>query len=34
VYTDLLKINGADSRDKVLKKLRKKLTKKAAKNWV
>jgi hypothetical protein len=34
VYTDLLKINGGDSRDKVLKKLRKKLTKKAAKNWV
>lgn len=33
VYTDLLKISGASSRDKVLKKLRKKLTKKINKDW-
>ncbi len=33
VYTDLLKISGASSRDKVLKKLRKKLAKKASKDW-
>ncbi len=33
VYTDLLKIGGAGSRDKVLKKLRKKLAKKVEKDW-
>lgn len=33
VYTDLLKIPGAGSRDKVLKKLRKKLVKKVNKDW-
>jgi hypothetical protein len=33
VYTDLLKIAGASSRDAVLKKLRKKLAKKIAKDW-
>lgn len=33
VYTDLLKIGGASSREKVLKKLRKKLPKKIQKDW-
>jgi len=33
VYTDLLKIGGAGSRDKVLRKLRKKLAKKVEKDW-
>lgn len=33
VYTDLLKIGGAGSRDKVLRKLRKKLAKKVVKDW-
>lgn len=33
VYTDLLKIGGASSREKVMKKLRKKLTKKVHKHW-
>lgn len=34
VYTDLLKIGGINSRDKVLRKLRKKLAKKVQKDWV
>ncbi len=34
VYADLLKIGGINSRDKVLKKLRKKLAKKVVKGWV
>ena len=34
VYTDLLKIGGINSRDKVLKKLRKKLEKKGVKDWI
>lgn len=34
VYTDLLKIGGINSRDKVLKKLRKKLEKKVVKDWI
>ncbi|MNE32562.1 hypothetical protein D3C87_06970 [compost metagenome] len=34
VYTDLLKIGGINSRDKVLRKLRKKLAKKVLKDWV
>lgn len=34
VYTDLLKIGGINSRDKVLRKLRKKLAKKVAKDWM
>lgn len=33
VYTDLLKIGGAGSRDKVLKKYRKKLAKRVNKRW-
>ncbi len=33
VHTDLLKISGASSREKVLKKLRKKLPKKIQKDW-
>lgn len=33
VYTDLLKVGGASSRDAVLKKLRKSLRKKAHKDW-
>ncbi len=33
VYSDVLKIGGASSRDKVLKKFRKKLAKKVAKDW-
>lgn len=33
VYTDLLKIGGINSRDKVLRKLRKKLEKKVLKSW-
>jgi hypothetical protein len=33
IYTDLIKIPGATSRDKVLKKLRKKLAKKIVKDW-
>lgn len=33
VYTDLLKISGATSREKVLKKLRKQLAKKIEKDW-
>lgn len=34
VYTDLLKIGGINSRDKVLRKLRKKLAKKVVKDWI
>ncbi|MNJ88868.1 hypothetical protein D3C87_64250 [compost metagenome] len=34
VYTDLLKIGGVNSRDKVLRKLRKKLGKKVVKDWI
>lgn len=34
VYTDLLKIGGINSRDKVLRKLRKKLAKKVVKDWM
>ena len=34
VYTDLLKIGGINSRDKVLRKLRKKLGKKVVKDWI
>jgi hypothetical protein len=34
VYADLLKIGGAGSRDKVLRKLRKKLAKRVQKNWM
>jgi hypothetical protein len=34
VYTDLLKIGGINSRDKVLRKLRKKLEKKVVKDWI
>jgi len=34
VYTDLLKIGGINSRDKVLRKFRKKLAKKVIKDWV
>lgn len=34
VYTDLLKIGGINSRDKVLRKLRKKLGKKVVKDWM
>ncbi len=34
VYADLLKIGGINSRDKVLRKLRKKLAKKVQKDWV
>lgn len=33
IYTDLLRIGGASSRDKVLKKFRKKLAKKVSKSW-
>lgn len=33
VYTDLMKISGASSREKVLRKLRKQLSKKIVKNW-
>jgi len=33
VYTDLLKIPGASSREKVLRKLRKRLAKKVVKDW-
>jgi hypothetical protein len=33
VYTDLLKIPGASSREKVLRKLRKRLAKKVEKDW-
>lgn len=33
VYTDLIKIGGASSREKVLKKLRKAVTKRALKKW-
>jgi hypothetical protein len=33
VYTDLMKIGGVNSRDKVLRKLRKKLGKKVQKDW-
>jgi hypothetical protein len=33
VYTDLLKINGASSRDKVLKNFRKKLAKRLDRKW-
>jgi len=34
VYADLLKIGGAGSRDKVLRKLRKKLAKRVQKQWM
>ncbi|AEA43593.1 hypothetical protein [Fluviicola taffensis] len=34
VYTDLLRIGGINSRDKVLRKLRKKLAKKVKKEWI
>lgn len=34
VYTDLLKIGGVNSRDKVLRKFRKKLAKKVVKDWM
>lgn len=34
VYADLLKIGGAGSRDKVLRKLRKKLAKRVQKSWM
>lgn len=34
VYTDLLKIGGINSRDKVLRKFRKKLAKKVVKDWI
>ena len=34
VYTDLLKIGGINSRDKVLRKLRKNLAKKVVKDWI
>lgn len=34
VYADLLKIGGAGSRDKVLRKFRKKLAKKVVKDWM
>lgn len=34
VYADLLKIGGINSRDKVLRKLRKKLAKKVQKDWM
>lgn len=34
VYADLLKIGGINSRDKVLRKLRKKLAKKVVKDWM
>lgn len=34
VYTDLLKIGGINSRDKVLRKFRKKLGKKVVKDWI
>lgn len=34
VYTDLLRIGGAGSRDKVLRKFRKKLAKKVVKDWM
>jgi hypothetical protein len=34
VYTDLLKIGGAGSRDMVLRKFRKKLAKKVVKDWI
>lgn len=34
VYADLLKIGGAGSRDKVLRKFRKKLAKKVQKDWI
>lgn len=34
VYADLLKIGGAGSRDKVLRKLRKKLAKRVQKTWM
>jgi hypothetical protein len=34
VYADLLKIDGAGSRDKVLRKFRKKLAKKVQKDWI
>lgn len=34
VYADLLKISGASSRDKVLRKLRKKLAKRVTKSWM
>lgn len=34
VYTDLLKIGGINSRDKVLRKFRKKLAKKVVKDWM
>ena len=33
IYTDLIKIGGASSREKVLKKLRKAVTKRALKKW-
>lgn len=33
VYTDLIRIGGASSREKVLKKLRKKMTKRVLKSW-
>jgi hypothetical protein len=33
VYSDIIKVGGASSRDKTLKKFRKKLAKKVAKDW-